>query len=81
MTRPGREPIRQFHCRTGQVEENLKKTLKRFSRQALLGIPLYTRLWEETADESGKIKTKTGKALSMQAAVRLMEEQRCCAMG
>jgi|LSQX01.2.fsa_nt_gb spore germination protein YaaH len=62
------------------VEENLKKTLKEVpADKLLLGIPLYTRLWEETADESGKIKAKTGKALSMQAAVRLMEENNAVA--
>ena len=58
------------------VEENLKKTLKEVpAEKLLLGIPLYTRLWEETIDESsGKVTAKTGKALSIQAAERLIEE-------
>jgi|BioPla2DNA2_1021312.scaffolds.fasta_scaffold00297_26 spore germination protein YaaH len=58
------------------VEENLKKTLKEVpAEKLLLGIPLYTRLWEETTDEnSGKVTAKTGKALTIQAAERLIEE-------
>lgn len=57
------------------VEENLKKTLKEVpAEKLLLGIPLYTRLWEETTDENGKIVAKTGKALTMQAATSLIEK-------
>ncbi len=57
------------------VEENVKKTLKEVpAERLLLGIPLYTRLWEETTDETGKTVVKTGKALTMQAAVNLMEK-------
>lgn len=57
------------------VESNLKKTLKEVPAEKLLmGIPLYTRLWEETTDENGKLTAKTGKALTMQAAASLMEE-------
>lgn len=58
------------------VEENLKKTLKEApSEKLLLGIPLYTRLWEETIDEdSGKIIATTGRALSINAAELLIDE-------
>lgn len=57
------------------VEENLKKTLKEVApEKLLLGIPLYTRLWEETIDENGKVVAKTGKALSINAAQLLIEE-------
>jgi spore germination protein YaaH len=57
------------------VEENLKKTLKEVPAEKLLmGIPLYTRLWEETTDANGKIIAKTGKALTMQDANNLMEQ-------
>ncbi|MBP7175922.1 MAG: glycoside hydrolase [Thermoclostridium sp.] len=57
------------------VEENLKKTLKEVPADKLLmGIPLYTRLWEETTDANGKTTAKTGKALTMQAANSLMEK-------
>jgi spore germination protein YaaH len=59
----------------GWVEENLKKTLKEVrADKLLLGIPLYTRLWEETADESGKTHVRTGRALTMEAAAKLMKE-------
>ncbi|AGC69431.1 putative sporulation-specific glycosylase [Thermoclostridium stercorarium subsp. stercorarium DSM 8532] len=59
----------------GWVEENVKKTLKEVpAEKLLLGIPLYTRLWEETADENGKITAKTGKALSINAAELLIRE-------
>jgi len=57
------------------VEENLKKTLREVpAEKLLLGIPLYTRLWEETVDENGKVTAKTGKALSIKAAELLIEE-------
>lgn len=57
------------------VEENLKKTLNEVPKEKLLlGIPLYTRLWEETTDENGRITAKTGKALSMKAAELLIQE-------
>ncbi|NLM10645.1 MAG: glycoside hydrolase [Clostridiaceae bacterium] len=57
------------------VEENLKKTLREVpAEKLLLGIPLYTRLWEETIDEKGKITAKTGKALSINAAELLIQE-------
>ena len=57
------------------VEENIKKTLREVpSEKLLLGIPLYTRLWEETVDENGKVTAKTGKALSIKAAELLIEE-------
>jgi len=57
------------------VEENLKKTLKEVPREKLLmGIPLYTRLWEERSDEKGNMTASTGKALSMDAAARLINE-------
>lgn len=57
------------------VETNLKKTLKEVPAEKLLmGIPLYTRLWEETTDENGKTTVKTGSALSMEAAARLIEK-------
>ena len=57
------------------VEENLKKTLKEDpANKLLMGIPLYTRLWEETTDANGKTTVKTGKALTMQAANSLMEK-------
>ena len=57
------------------VEENLKKTMKEVpANKLLMGIPLYTRLWEETTDANGKTTVKTGKALTMQAANSLMEK-------
>lgn len=57
------------------VEGNLKKTLKEIpADKLLLGIPLYTRLWEETADENGRKVAKTSKALSINAAKLLIEE-------
>jgi len=57
------------------VEENIKKTLREVpAEKLLLGIPLYTRLWEETVDENGKVTAKTGKALSIKAAELLIEE-------
>lgn len=59
------------------VEENLKKTLREVpAEKLLLGIPLYTRLWEETVDENGKVTAKTGKALSINAAELLIEENK-----
>jgi len=57
------------------VEENLKKTLNEVPAEKLLmGIPLYTRLWTEYVDKNGKVKAETGKALSMEAAAKLIEE-------
>ena len=57
------------------VEENLKKTLREVpAEKLLLGIPLYTRLWEETTDDNGKVTAKTGKVLSIKAAELLIQE-------
>ncbi len=57
------------------VEENLKKTLEEVPAEKLLmGIPLFTRLWVESTDENGKCIASTGKALTMEAAARLIDE-------
>ncbi|MDI9483035.1 MAG: glycosyl hydrolase family 18 protein [Bacillota bacterium] len=68
-------PVAGSTAQLDWVEENLKKTLKEVPAEKLLmGIPLYTRLWKEYVDENGKVKVETGKALSMEAAAKLIEE-------
>jgi spore germination protein YaaH len=68
-------PVAGSTAQLDWVEENLKKTLMEVPAEKLLmGIPLYTRLWTEYIDESGKVRAETGKALSMEAAARLIEE-------
>jgi len=68
-------PVAGSTAQLDWVEENLKKTLREVPAEKLLmGIPLYTRLWTEYVDESGKLRASTEKALSMEAAARLIEE-------
>lgn len=45
------------------------------SRKLIMGVPLYTRLWTEKPDGSGKIKVSS-KTMGMEAATALVEEKK-----
>ncbi|EOC99745.1 glycosyl hydrolase family 18 protein [Caldisalinibacter kiritimatiensis] len=58
----------------GWVERGIEKTLKYIPNEKLLmGIPFYTRIWEETM-VNGKVKVKS-KALSMKTVQEMIEEK------
>jgi len=58
------------------VENIIKEFLKTIPRDKfILGIPLYTRLWIEEANEDGGISL-TSKALSMEEARKVVEENK-----
>jgi len=60
------------------VEQSVKRILEEDGvppRKLLLGIPLYTRVWTETKDESGKAKV-TSKALGMESIDKLIAERK-----
>ncbi len=58
-------PVSGSVASIGWVDKGIQKTLQYIPKEKLLmGIPLYTREWEETILENGKINVKS-KALSM----------------
>lgn len=57
------------------VEKNVKKVLEMVpAEKLLLGLPFYTRLWEEATDANGKVKVTSPRVLSMTAAAELLRE-------
>jgi len=57
------------------VESNLKKILEQVpAEKVILGMPFYTRLWEEEKVD-GKVKV-TSKALSMSAIQKILDEKK-----
>ena len=61
-------PISGSVASIGWVEKGLKATLAEVpEKKLLLGIPLYTREWEETTNDKGEISVKS-RALSMAQA-------------
>ncbi|WP_433742276.1 glycosyl hydrolase family 18 protein [Falsibacillus pallidus] len=57
------------------VEENLQNLLEQVPNEKIvLGVPLYTRLWKETTDDSGAAQM-TSQALKMQTAQKWMAER------
>lgn len=58
----------------GWVKRGIEKTLKYVPNEKLImGIPFYTREWEEVKDENGNIKVKS-RALSMIQVENIIEE-------
>ncbi|WP_066502235.1 glycosyl hydrolase family 18 protein [Abyssisolibacter fermentans] len=58
----------------GWVKKGVENTLKSIPKEKLLvGIPFYTRLWEETKLSNGKIKVKA-KSLSMNSVNEKIEQ-------
>lgn len=56
------------------VDKSLERTLQYIPKDKLImGIPLYTREWEETSDNNGKITVKS-KALSMESVTERIRE-------
>lgn len=56
------------------VENNVEKMVKYVpSEKLILGIPFYTRLWEEYVDESGAYKVSGKRALTMSDAMMYIE--------
>lgn len=56
------------------VERGIQRTLKYIPKEkVLMGIPFYTREWEETKTDNGKIKVKS-KALTMRQVTNKIEE-------
>lgn len=57
------------------VEKNVKKLLKEVPKEKLLlGMPFYTRLWQEEADKNGVVKVTSPKVFSMDAARKYIQE-------
>lgn len=68
-------PVAGSVAQLSWVERKLKRTLEMIRPDKLiLGIPFYIRLWEEKLDESGKIKVSNPKALTMEEAHNLIQE-------
>jgi spore germination protein YaaH len=66
-------PVSGSVASIGWVERGIEKTLKYIPNEKLLmGVPFYTRRWEETV-EKGKVKVKS-KALSMEQVNKIIEE-------
>ncbi len=58
------------------VEQNLKTVLNSVpSKKLVLGIPFYTRLWEEKKGEDGQISVSS-KALTMKRAQEIIKEKK-----
>lgn len=56
------------------VEKGLQNTLKYIPNEKLImGIPFYTREWEETKDNNGRVKVKS-KAFSMEGVNNIIKE-------
>lgn len=57
------------------VKDGLTRILEQIPKEKLLlGVPFYTRVWEETKQADGTIKV-TSKALSMSSVVTLLKEK------
>lgn len=67
-------PISGSVASIGWVEKGLQNTLKYIpSNKLIMGIPFYTREWEETKDIKGKTSIKS-KALSMEQVNNIINE-------
>jgi len=59
------------------VENNLKKVLREVpNEKLLLGLPFYTRLWQEEVQGNGEVKVTNPKVLSMDAAKKMVEDNK-----
>lgn len=57
------------------VEKNIAKVLNMVPKEKLiLGLPFYTRLWEEEKTKYGNIKVTNPKVLSMESAKKMVDE-------
>lgn len=57
------------------VERNLVKVLEEVPREKLLlGLPFYTRLWQEEVGKGGKVEVSNPKVLSMDDARKMIQE-------
>lgn len=57
------------------VEKNLVKVINMVPKEKLLlGLPFYTRLWEEEKTDNGKIRVTNPKVLSMESARKMADE-------
>lgn len=71
----GTSPVAGSVSQVSWVEKNIVKVLKEVPREKLLlGLPFYTRLWQEEAGEDGKIKVSNPKVLSMEASRKMVQE-------
>lgn len=60
-------PVAGSVAQYGWVENRLRRTLEMVpNEKLLLGIPFYSRLWEETTSTSGSVSVKTAKTPSIQ---------------
>lgn len=58
------------------VEKGIQAILEQVpNKKIILGVPLYTRLWEESYDENGKLVVKS-QALSMERAQKWLKENK-----
>ncbi len=70
----GSSPIAGSVASIGWVERGITATLEEVPpEKVLLGLPLYTRLWEETSQADGGVSV-TSKAMGMQFIRRTLEE-------
>lgn len=57
------------------VERNVVRVLEMVpGEKLLLGLPFYTRLWQEETDSNGKVKVSNPKVLSMESAKKMIQE-------
>ncbi|HBN83369.1 MAG TPA: glycoside hydrolase [Clostridiales bacterium] len=60
-------PVAGSVAQYGWVENRLRRTLEMVpNEKLLLGIPFYSRLWEETTTQNGSVSVKTAKTPSIQ---------------
>ncbi len=68
-------PVAGSVSQLGWTESGLKSVLKEVpAAKLILGMPFYSRLWKEETDSSGKKTVTSQKALSMEGAKALIEE-------
>ncbi|MBM7571678.1 glycosyl hydrolase family 18 protein [Aquibacillus albus] len=71
----GSSPVAGSVASLPWVEENLEHYLEEVPHdKVLLGVPFYTRLWEEVHQEDGAVEVSS-KALSMEQAINWMNER------
>jgi spore germination protein YaaH len=73
----GGSPISGSVAQLTWVEQSLKKVLKEVPKEKLLlGVPFYTRLWEEKYVSGSNTTVVTSKAISMTEAERIIAENK-----
>lgn len=72
-------PVAGSVAQYGWVENRLRRTLEMIpNEKLLLGIPFYSRLWEETVSENGSVSVKTVKTPSIQGMRNIVMANEGC---